>query len=836
MKLNDSKNPEFEDTRNIPLAMTQEQLDNMEHKILYRQIKSLKVGELERFKIHFKPHAEGDVIVLPPTLWVKVKNLEPVSKRAIYLGMYQYKNYYYIFYENSHTNLILAGPYILYVDCRSSDYDPNVKYFVTADQPVFEPQLLPGQSFYVQLSCHTLKKDYCWIVDVISQIIFNNKIMIDFEITVGTSKQVLHDAAQPDNKILNSDKYGTFHPLLNVGNWDTEDLWNLPVLQQNKPKHLVILCHGLHSNSSADMLYLKEQIDKSAKHFNENENEQVVVKSFFGNVGKTERGIKYLGSRVAEYIVKLVTENDSSNNSQFTKISFIGHSLGGCVQTFAIAYLTVNFPWFFEKIKPINFITISSPLLGVVNENPLYVKLVLSAGFVGKTGQELGLKYLENNSKPLLLLLPTGSTHKILKRFIRRTVYANAINDGIVPLRTSSLLYLDYKGLAPLLKADNNLENSDKTGKVPKSVEKENTFSPIQTFLSYFMPQKQKGDGEQYKNFQTTSNKPEEDDEENEGGDEKREIDGIPHSTFISSAASLILPPLPSIKYITDPTSRENVIIHDKLYYEKDLPKRNPTDLNGNENISLKKRLLGSIDYDDLEYVEEEIAREYHKNMGWRKVIVKLKPDAHNNIIVRRRFANAYGWPVIQHLVENHFSSNLLTKDLTTTTVKDQQPQMNSISSNDSLDEEIDLTKLISRDIIIQKNNEIDKSNTEEEENSINTQWINSKDNAESLFALGVTGLLGEVTGMFGDFRDQLYNYSINPPSLPLIGQIPIPSSLTSPDNNNNNNNNLKKLSNADEFGEGINGISKRNNSVTGNLVDDSGDLGLNNGVMSEFL
>ena len=152
----------------IPLVMTKEQLDNIEHKILYRQVKSVKAGDIERFKIHFTPHAEGDEVIIPPTLWVKIRNTEPVSKRAIYL----------------------AGPYILYVDCRLLDYDPNVKYFVTADQPVFEPQLLAGQSFYIQLSCHTLKKDYSWIVDVVPQIIFNNTISIDFEIMIGTSKQI----------------------------------------------------------------------------------------------------------------------------------------------------------------------------------------------------------------------------------------------------------------------------------------------------------------------------------------------------------------------------------------------------------------------------------------------------------------------------------------------------------------------------------------------------------------------------------------------------------------------------------------------------------------------
>ena len=36
---------------------------------------------------------------------------------------------------------------------------------------------------------------------------------------------------------------------------------------------------------------------------------------------------------------------------------------------------------------------------------------------------------------------------KILTQFEQLVVYANAMNDGIVPLRTSALLYLDYEAL-----------------------------------------------------------------------------------------------------------------------------------------------------------------------------------------------------------------------------------------------------------------------------------------------------------------------------------------------------------------------------------------------------
>jgi FtsZ-interacting cell division protein YlmF len=63
--------------------------------------------------------------------------------------------------------------------------------------------------------------------------------------------------------------------------------------------------------------------------------------------------------------------------------------------------------------------------------------------------------------------------------------------------------------------------------------------------------------------------------------------------------------------------------------------------------------------------VEEKIARAYHRDLSWRKVLVRLEPDAHNNMIVRRMFANAYGWPVIKHLCDTHFAytHSALTRD-----------------------------------------------------------------------------------------------------------------------------------------------------------------------------
>lgn len=758
--------------------------------ILYRQVRTVKSGQVERFEINYTPEPQdatkdgtikgpGDVQGpgIVQSLWVKVKNVEPLPMRAAFI----------------------AGPYLLYVDCRSDDYNMKEKCFITANQPKFESQLQPGKSFYSELSCHTFKDTYKWTVDVVSQMIFNSNMEINFEITIGTSKETLHDAAFSDKKVPNSDRIGTFTALnvLRVCELDTYDLWNLPVPNPQKPIHLVILTHGLHSNVSADMLYLKEQIDSTSASPDSKEN--VIVKGYFGNICKTERGIKYLGSRVAEFVIDLVTNNELFNDNKVTKISFVGHSLGGLVQTFAIAYLQNNFPWFFQKIRPINFITIASPMLGASNDNPIYVNLALLAGIVGKTGQDLSLRFTEDSAKPLLLLLPSGPTHQILKRFLRRTVYANTANDGVVPLRTSALLYLDYDGLSSVLSEQAINSHHISKGhldKIPDDECADNSNlsflpQPVQMFLAKFLPQKQKEQAEDTK--EQDDNGEVDDDPATSTKKLLKRIEGLPKSSVFETASSLILPPLPQMSYIVNPEERENAIIYDKVYTEEDLPPRDEADLvddkarhiprteginpvinkevtidpsdttamsqsdsvlsetakvSDSQVTKFRKRLFSTIDFQDFEKIEEEIAREYHKAMSWRKVLVRLRPDAHNSIIVRRRFANAYGWPVIEHLVNNHFGKE-------EEEVANARWRLDSIGllDNDSLSEDIGLNGILSRDLISKENKNIEMMSKKEDTH----QWINTKDE-ESFFSVGPAGMISDVSEMVGNLRDQWYN------------------------------------------------------------------------------
>ncbi|KAF2145124.1 uncharacterized protein K452DRAFT_295667 [Aplosporella prunicola CBS 121167] len=668
--------------------------------------------------------------------------------------------------------------------------------------------------------------------------------------------------------------------------------------QENKVKkqkniHVVIITHGLHSNLGADMLYLKESIDASAAQArmdarkrkraarkgkpapeesdnvagtstaplsggqedidedaaedDDSDDEEVIVRGFGGNAVRTERGIQYLGKRLAKHILELThpdqpflpvkktlkkkmshtfagskqdedegipahggsSVHQSRPGSEekprayrYTSISFVGHSLGGLVQTYAVAYIHKHSPEFFLKIKPVNFICLASPLLGLSNENPMYVKFALDFGLVGRTGQDLGLtwrpptlarngwaamvsgfggqkdqKQEDPGAKPLLRILPTGPAHQVLRMFRNRTVYSNVVNDGIVPLRTSCLLFLDWRGLGRVEKArrENGLvgtlaswgfaeltgqnsspnpsrlaipdmyQNNDDSGTStpitpigegpsttvpqpgedavnqdetaqassepqshqflsdnqretvqsatsPKKAGASNQSSasntnPITGFINYL-----KGatttpkDKRMYKRSQTLmamgdegqegrSHSSEEEQQQQQHGrppatrgdsstEDAHNDNAPPKTTLFEMAGDILNPPIPPMSWIIDPATRSRTIFHDRVYHPEDIPPP-PLKRPGRMARSFSEHSVGSTSTAETAHtatdgsgmrVEEKIARSYHKDLSWRKVLVRLEPDAHNNIVVRRMFANAYGWPVIQHLCDTHFA------------------------------------------------------------------------------------------------------------------------------------------------------------------------------------
>ncbi|KAI8956903.1 DUF676-domain-containing protein [Daldinia sp. FL1419] len=739
----------------------------------------------------------------------------------------------------------------------------------------------------------------------------------DFQQSVGAKDG--HHPAQPK---------GVFSKAISLKVEDTASLWNTPPLpgwdewdhEKHKPSgvskatgnatepaetksndatrqppkkiHLVVVTHGLHSNLGADMLYMKESIDAAAKQAkvdakarkareraekgsvsdadnDEYDEEEVIVRGFSGNATRTERGIKFLGKRLARWVLsmtypdqpflpsrkKAATESitnafksdggsddasgkpahknstihkglhhDEDREFKFTSISFVGHSLGGLIQVYAIAYIQKHSPQFFDLIRPINFIALASPLLGLSNENPLYVKFALDFGLVGRTGQDLGLTWraptlarsgwgaivgtlgesahkkvigdVQPESKPLLRILPTGPAHTALKKFRNRTVYSNVVNDGIVPLRTSCLLFLDWQGLGRVEKArreaglvetvvgfgwaeltganvssrrepwsptaeeppslsqsgvESESSHSDshevpqpstnatveddrrslniatphaETGTTAQNSQTNNDF-PFSGLFNFFRsndsqktasrktPPPSPRENKIYQRSQTlkidaagdsaSSSKSKVSSGHELSEDPTNDVSAPPRTTFFESAGDILNPKLPTVDYLIDPSRRPRTIFHDRVYHPSDIPppplKKRATKAlsfrhksNTNGSSSSSKEGNGSLpspktgvehadselstrDYDDPTHtdpsrdvddvvdsssmkVEEKIARAYHRGLSWRKVLVKLEPDAHNNIIVRRKFANAFGWPVVKHLVDAHFSDS----------------------------------------------------------------------------------------------------------------------------------------------------------------------------------
>ncbi|EPS43569.1 hypothetical protein H072_2454 [Dactylellina haptotyla CBS 200.50] len=937
---------------------------------------SVKIGELLRYKVTYFPSRDR-ILPLPTALHLRIKNKEVIPLRAAYLH----------------------GPYVLYCSVKSEQYShwsPVINAREEGGYPEFEPNLKAGSTWECELPIPpTMRREVMarererrarpahkigdrvegfgqeeekitWIVEVVSQMIFSSTARISFDLAVARDERSL-------NHYGTGFEQGTFSNAIAFSVMNTKQIWNLPpfpgeekqktvtsgaagVNQQEKLKnkgpkkvHLVLITHGIHSNCGADMLFVKESIDRTAKELREahrqkrreskkpvevdigvatgdveevsdeddddDDEEQIITRGFHGNVCKTERGIKYLGKRLARYAFTLaypdrplpaslrsqrstglwrsptidLHEPNDKANYKVTSISFIGHSLGGLVQTYAIAYIHAHDPNFFQEIQPYNFVALATPFLGLSNENPIYVKFALDFGFVGRTGQDLGLTWRAPNmatsamsgfsllpsnasvkseesqgtgAKPLLRILPMGPAKEVLKMFRNRTVYANVVNDGVVPLRTSCLLFLDWKGLgrvekarranegpigqvsglvgwglgqltsgtstprrnwhrrssfdettlaesepdgnkmgeAPLTKGPVQRRYSNSHELIPSVTLEHAAPSALSSFWTLFKPYAgARHDRKVHKILSrsqtmasseissaapstsslTASSQPTitedlvdsppiispapssatladsmssgqssstvtaanssktgdttissllTDDptmtargkataaDDGPDAENYEKMMAPPRTTLLEAAGDILNPPLPSLSFLINPETRPRTIFHDRVYHPSDIPplpaptntKRAPTPgrisrsasynsetgelptptsnstpattksssatLSAFANTSSTKDGRHSPTYPrsptrgttstsgrNLK-PEEKIARAFHDSMSWRKVLVRLEPDAHNNIIVRREFSNAYGWPVVKHLVETHFGDTVAAR------------------------------------------------------------------------------------------------------------------------------------------------------------------------------
>ena len=966
--------------------------------LLVHQAGSVKVGEVVRYTLTYTP-ANDRILPTPPNLHVKIKNTSAIPLRAAWVhGPYALHVAAYPSYFNPYSKS--KDPDTDGVP----QYEPMLKAGGSWQAKLLVPASIRQTGADLGKTRQSIQSgasgdldeqgSMTWIIEVQSQILFSSSASVNFEVLVGRDERSLelgfaavagqghggpghvHTATTDGERRRARQRghvqtAGVYSKAVRLVAEDTEVLWDKPPLptkededsksrmstdsqrrsedkndEKTKPRkkkkiHLVVVTHGIHSNIGADMLFLKESIDATAKQaridakkrreaarktskdrspseqdgaakaddegrgdthgdastqplsggqediddtsYDSDEDEEIIVRGFPGNAVRTENGIQYLGKRLAKYILRFTypdqpylpikkpftrsltdtfkseadkakrdgmpshpgssVHNESSSKAKeelpytFTSISFVGHSLGGLTQTYAMAYIHKHNPTFFTQIKPVNFICMASPMLGLSNENPMYVTFALDFGLVGRTGRDLGLgwraptlarggwnamigglgagskdqdKEEDPSAKPLLRILPTGPAHQVLRMFRNRTVYSNVVNDGIVPLRTSCLLFLDWRGLGKVDKArrengligtvaewgwaeitgqnqsslparlkaeqqteaaaladedDDDDDDNDHVRKgegdaVPQPDEDETTADSRQlttrqsydessaprsrsanssivpqkrpqqessmwdNFLGFFRSstpdrdaspkQRSKKTTKAFRRAQTvhhdqvpeevargrsgtTSNPTLRPELHHDGNDDESsprphatrgdsflnsetgELQAPPKTSILESAGDILHPPLPSREWITDPTSRTRTIFHDRVYHPEDIPPPPPkgqgprfslgflsdgsmSSTHSNSNLSSQSQ--DSTDSSGMK-VEEKIARAYHRDLSWRKVLVRLEPDAHNNMIVRRMFANAYGWPVIKHLCDTHFAytHSALTRD-----------------------------------------------------------------------------------------------------------------------------------------------------------------------------
>lgn len=703
--------------------------ETIDQNLMYYTVGALGIGQVNRFNIRVhKPSDEAQLQSdnVGSFVWIYLKNSELDLLRPIYM----------------------TGPFTLYIDVTPYKYSHLEK----SDEPIqYESDLKPGQSFKAKLyfTAESCIEDnlYGWTIDVISQLTLATAFHIDYTLAIGYDISLLKKATETNTPVS----------LIEVGMEDTHTLWTKPPPHTDKPVHLVILTHGIFSNIGADMLYIKDHIENISLH---TEGTNVMVRGYSGNVGKSEKGIKYLGTRVANYVLKVVDESPYS----IDRISFVAHSLGGPVQAYAIAFIRWTRPDFFKTIMPVNFIIMASPMLGIT-EFPKAVTFALDLGMLGATGRDLTLRHKfpsvmkktkhgkdvdestrRLTAKPILEQMTLPPAHQVFESFLSRTLYANAIHDGIVPLRTSALMFLDWRGLGDIEKlkkeydenanavaelqqvrtAEDKAANHPRRGTVSKIPEEKTEKTPGSNNKSQQVVVKAKNDkltsGKEFKasghssgiaglvknpssifseaskkqkrkklkkytrtqtirpsskknaasskeqTTLTSENTAIEDastpaEEEEQGStytlsrsqsNASLEYHIPPVASTILTAANVIFSPEPSQEYLTDPRTRPPSVFHDEVYTSESLPSPQHT----------KRRAFKEKFTRNKKTLQEQLARSWHDEMAWRKVLVTLKPDAHNNIAVRRKYVNAWGWGVVDHMVENHFGRDAVKREL----------------------------------------------------------------------------------------------------------------------------------------------------------------------------
>ncbi|KAF9460509.1 DUF676-domain-containing protein [Collybia nuda] len=160
----------------------------------------------------------------------------------------------------------------------------------------------------------------------------------------------------------------------------------------------------------------------------------------------TVDGVDWGGERVTREVLHKVAALEESGNSKITKFSITGYSLGGLIARYVIGILHQR--QFFENIVPVNFNTIATPHIGLPRYSTLISSLVASLGpkLLSRTGEQLFcVDQWSPSGRSLIEVMadPDRVFYQGLSKFQYLRIYANAINDTVVPYVTSAIDVVD---------------------------------------------------------------------------------------------------------------------------------------------------------------------------------------------------------------------------------------------------------------------------------------------------------------------------------------------------------------------------------------------------------
>ncbi|KAL4782402.1 putative serine esterase-domain-containing protein [Aspergillus varians] len=214
-----------------------------------------------------------------------------------------------------------------------------------------------------------------------------------------------------------------------------------PATAASKAGHLCVLVHGLWGNPS----HMGTIASALRKRYDENQLHILAAECNTGNL--TYDGIEVCGERLVHEIEETLKTLETDGH-KIQKLSVVGYSLGGLISRYALGLLYAQ-GWF-DKIQPVNFTTFASPHLGVrapVRGAQSLLFNGLGSRTVSVSGQQLFLTdTFRDSKKPLISVLADSDSIFIqaLKRFSRRSVYGNIVNDRTTALYTTILSGVDH--------------------------------------------------------------------------------------------------------------------------------------------------------------------------------------------------------------------------------------------------------------------------------------------------------------------------------------------------------------------------------------------------------